>query len=737
MSHSDWVEWWLQTDYGSKSKISWDSNHLSDVWKHYVQVAHSVDGAAKVMCERCSAILEHPYTIKKDINGKDGHHGTTTMTRHLKTSSCVRAAGVNQQKGAISKFIPKTDIPSDTVFIQEDWEHDILQFITLKRLPFHLIEHYTFQRLISKARSAPTDPKLPSADTIRRRLSAQVKKQQQSTLEMLPANSKISIALDCWTSPFGQAFMAITGYFIDMNWVYREVLLGFKPLYGAHTGANMSGILLETLVDHNIQDRIFGLTTDNASNNKTLVDSLQQALPPEVKIIRTPCLAHVIQLSLNRLLDRLKAVPLNDTTETKWTDRQSALAKANAQTQNREISHTLNKVRYLAVYIRASPQRRDAFTKLQPLEQGLMPIQDVRTRWNSTFLMLRRAKRLRDFFRTFCTDYNCKEMALDTEEWRQIDYLLYITKPFFDYTLALSKTRDVTAHLVLRIYNMLFEHLEKSITQLKRKRVLWKQQMLTSLEAGREKLDKYYAQTDEVRGHIYTISTMLAPDSRFQFFLSDDWDRHWRDTYRTSFREALVPYQERLASSQGPEGSSIEVRQSSSLHNLLSGHKPRAKPAGDEITQYLDGDIADSEPLAFWRDQQGRFPAITLLARDILSIPATGAGVERLFNTARDICHYRRGRMKSETIQELMMYLYEIEALREEKDEKLEDVEIDSISDTEEHTGVSEDLIDIDTDADEETNAGPIAPQLPETTPMLRTSGRKRKITVGDEFESY
>ena len=69
---------------------------------------------------------------------------------------------------------------------------------------------------------------------------------------MLPANSKISITLDCWTSPFGQAFMAITGYFIDMNWVYREVLLGFKPLYGAHTGVNMSGILLETLVDHNI-----------------------------------------------------------------------------------------------------------------------------------------------------------------------------------------------------------------------------------------------------------------------------------------------------------------------------------------------------------------------------------------------------------------------------------------------------------------------------------------------------
>lgn len=83
MTHNDWVEWWLQTDYGSKSKISWDSNHLSDIWKHYVQVAHSVDGTAKVMCKRCSAILEHPYTIKKDTNGKDERHGTTTMTRHI------------------------------------------------------------------------------------------------------------------------------------------------------------------------------------------------------------------------------------------------------------------------------------------------------------------------------------------------------------------------------------------------------------------------------------------------------------------------------------------------------------------------------------------------------------------------------------------------------------------------------------------------------------------------------
>jgi hAT family dimerisation domain. len=59
----------------------------------------------------------------------------------------------------------------------------------------------------------------------------------------------------------------------------------------------------------------------------------------------------------------------------------------------------------------------------------------------------------------------------------------------------------------------------------------------------------------------------------------------------------------------------------------------------------------------FWKDHEAEFPALASLARDILSIPATGAGVERLFNSARDICHYRRGSLKSTTIQDLMMYM--------------------------------------------------------------------------------
>jgi len=382
--------------------------------------------------------------------------------------------------------------------------------------------------------------------------------------------------------------MAITGYFVDIDWVYREVLLGFKPLYGTHSGANLSNVLLQTLIEHKLEARVFGLTTDNASNNKTLFDSLQQGLSDNTIIVRIPCLAHVIQLSLNQLLDRIKAVPLNDSAETKWTEKQSRLAHLNAQHHNREISSTLNKVRYLAIYVNASPQRRETFYNLQTTAVKLVPIQDVRTRWNSTFLMLRRAKRLRPIFTLFCTEYDCEEMLLYEEEWRQVDYLLYITEPFFDYTTQLSKTRDITAHYVFKIYNKLFEHLERSMTQLRRKRVLWKKQMLYALEAGRLKLDEYYSQTDNIRGHIYAISTMLAPVNKFKFFRTKDWDQKWRDTYRSSFQEALIPYQEQLSFDRLIDRPQAIARLGSKLDTMLDGSNIQQSTATDEITQYLD-----------------------------------------------------------------------------------------------------------------------------------------------------
>ena len=182
-------------------------------------------------------------------------------------------------------------------------------------------------------------------------------------------------------------------------------------------------------------------------------------------------MAHVIQLSLNQLLGQIKGNPLNNTVDIVWTEERNKAAKQ--RSKKRDIANTLNKARDLAIFINASPQRKEKFKDLQKTTRNpqLVLIQDVRTRWNSTYLMLERARRLQSELDKYCRLYKIDHIMLNSDEWRQINYLLYLIKPFYIYTTALSKTKDMTIHNIFSLYNELFKHLKVSKRQLQRKRV--------------------------------------------------------------------------------------------------------------------------------------------------------------------------------------------------------------------------------------------------------------------------
>jgi hypothetical protein len=202
-------------------------------------------------------------------------------------------------------------------------------------------------------------------------MRATVQDRQQAILDKLPPTAKLSLALDCWTSPFQQAFMAITGYFIDSDWNYREVLLGFEPLHGVHSGANLSTVLLAKLEQHNITNRVITITTDNASNNHTLIETIEESIQSlqslssldRTEIIRIPCIAHVIQLSLNELLGHLKANPKNERTERVWSEAHKQALRT--RPQNKDIANTLNKVRVYLTQLTTMLTLSDRFETLQ------------------------------------------------------------------------------------------------------------------------------------------------------------------------------------------------------------------------------------------------------------------------------------------------------------------------------------------------------------------------------------
>jgi hypothetical protein len=146
--------------------------------------------------------------------------------------------------------------------------------------------------------------------------------------------------------------MAVTGYFLDREWEYQEILLGFEPLSGAHSGVNLGDVVLKILHQHQITNRVLAVTADNASNNNTMMSSVQDSIQSlelnnNSSIIRVPCIAHIIQLSLKDLLGQMKANPKNEMAEMQWSD--DRIGPIHAMDQQRMIVDTLNKVCYYSL----------------------------------------------------------------------------------------------------------------------------------------------------------------------------------------------------------------------------------------------------------------------------------------------------------------------------------------------------------------------------------------------------
>lgn len=207
--------------------------------------------------------------------------------------------------------------------------------------------------------------------------------------------------------------------------------------------------------------------------------------------------------------------------------------------------------------------------------------------------MLRRAKRLQFIFDEFCKQYDQDHFALGAEGWRQVEYLLWITQPFFKFTSLLSQTRDVSIHLVFSIYNRLFDHLEKSIWHLQRKKVAWKKLMLAALYAAKKKLSHYYSMTDDIPDDLYAIGTIIAPQQKLQFFSGKDWDdpvADWHGRYHASLERYLEPYQWRLLDTQLPTSVQPSAMAISELEMICvpqSSQQSTTNP-DDELSLYLD-----------------------------------------------------------------------------------------------------------------------------------------------------
>ena len=345
-----------------------------------------------------------------------------------------------------------------------------------ENLPFSYVESKSFRRLLSLC-NPQIDQLLIGADSVAEKIGRKYLSIRERVKQVLiNIDCSINLTIDGWTSPNGLSVLGVTGHWVDDKWKLRECLLDAAEIIGDHSGQNLASHLITSLNAFEIQSKVFCITGDNASSNRTLAKELAAKLSHFTTENMLGCVAHVINLAakagigsldrnwLSRSLDTEDLAFLDD-------DNDAVFAGSDAVDPARhpptETLSPIKKIHDFVVAVRRSPQKQQAFSTLSglvhlenPHISQLSLVLDVETRWNSTYAMLERGLKLRKAFDVYCTtESSCSKWVLSAEDWEKVEVLCMLLKPLSEITEVLSKSKYPTLSTVLPYYQGLIEQI--------------------------------------------------------------------------------------------------------------------------------------------------------------------------------------------------------------------------------------------------------------------------------------
>jgi hypothetical protein len=125
---------------------------------------------------------------------------------------------------------------------------------------------------------------------------------------------------------------------------------------------------------------------------------------------------------------------------------------------------------------------------------------------------------------------------------------------------------------------------------------------------------------------------------------------------------------------------------SSSQRSFASENEEPSTQTRDEGGFYLSSPVVvrgkDFDLLKWWQDSASAYPRLAQVAKDILAIPLAQVGVERVFNSSRDVIGDRRHRLQATTLQKIMFLK---DSIAQEDQEDIMDTGNEETTDAFEH----------------------------------------------------
>lgn len=227
-------------------------------------------------------------------------------------------------------------------------------------------------------------------------------------------------------------------------------------LPGSHTSENISNALFDVLKDWNLSSKLVSLVTDNAKNMTNikvyLMDSMRHLNHRITDINHLGCLAHI----LNLIVKKITKIEVDNELDNDDDDNDSILDDAE-KTTIKSYKFLVQKCRNIASLFHQSSLVSEVFEEKQKTTnlKSKKIIQDVQTRFNSTFLMLERFQEQTDIVNETLRDrkFNNKydHFVFSTDDVKILNEAVIILQPFFDATNELSGVKYPTLSIVIPI----------------------------------------------------------------------------------------------------------------------------------------------------------------------------------------------------------------------------------------------------------------------------------------------
>uniref|UniRef100_A0A1A8D420 HAT C-terminal dimerisation domain-containing protein n=1 Tax=Nothobranchius kadleci TaxID=1051664 RepID=A0A1A8D420_NOTKA len=323
----------------------------------------------------------------------------------------------------------------------------------------------------------------------------------------------------------------------------------------------------------------------------------------------------------------------------------------------RSISDIIAKWRHIVGHFRHSPL---AYARLQSVQKQLgQPTkrlqQDVSTRWNSTYYMLRSLLEQKRALGVYAADFELPA-TFTSSQWDLIESTTLLLEPFEELTKEICSSTASAADVI------------PSVLVLKRllaKDAAADHGVKTTKATLLEAVSKRFA--DIEKEPLYSLATIIDPRYKDKFYSEDAVKI---ETHRQLLRlitkaSQRDPNQEAEASNTGPPAEKVPRPGSfsSMFGEILAEETPRqahtdtpAGPAPSEMIVYLSEPPIprSASPLAFWKTNKERFPDLAKVARAYLSAPCTSVESERLFSAASNIVDEHRNRLMTEKAEMLL-----------------------------------------------------------------------------------